>query len=190
MPRICLPTNELTSRIPTVQALLSPLRKQGKPVGCGFDRGLYQGSKVLGAHDALGAGVTYKDWLFRSYVHSIFCQYFEIWQPFQGGKSVCLSRAYLSLHSLDRDGLSTTRREILSVHCDPQMDLDKLPSRYKCGPHLHVKATESRISRCHFPLNLGHLDAVLASAESLTDAIGDAIEVVTNEVLKSLSGKS
>jgi hypothetical protein len=65
--------------------------------------------------------------------------------------------------------------------------IDKLDSpnraKYKKGPHLHIKAAEDPLPHAHFALNLGHLDAVLDSVESLTEAMRFGILMLKEEVL-------
>jgi hypothetical protein len=55
--------------------------------------------------------------------------------------------------------------------------------RYKKGPHLHIKAATDPLPHAHFALNLGHLDAVLESIESLSEALRCGILMIKEEVL-------
>lgn len=59
--------------------------------------------------------------------------------------------------------------------------------KYKKGPHLHIKAAEAPLPHAHFALNLGHLDAVLESVESLSEAIEYEIIMLKEEVLDRCS---
>jgi hypothetical protein len=59
--------------------------------------------------------------------------------------------------------------------------------KYKKGPHLHIKAAEAPLPHAHFALNLGHLDAVLESVESLSEAMRYGIIMLKEEVLDRCS---
>lgn len=58
--------------------------------------------------------------------------------------------------------------------------------RYKKGPHLHIKAAVDPLPHAHFALNLGHLNDVLTSVESLSEAMKDGILMLKEEVLDRL----
>lgn len=58
--------------------------------------------------------------------------------------------------------------------------------KYKKGPHLHIKAADDPLPHAHFALNLGHLDAVLESIETLSEAMRCAIFMLKEEVLDTL----
>lgn len=58
--------------------------------------------------------------------------------------------------------------------------------KYKKGPHLHIKAADDPLPHAHFALNLGHLDAVLISIETLSEAMRDGILMLKEEVLDIL----
>lgn len=58
--------------------------------------------------------------------------------------------------------------------------------KYKKGPHLHIKAADDPLPHAHLALNLGHLDAVLESIETLSEAMRCAIFMLKEEVLDTL----
>lgn len=58
--------------------------------------------------------------------------------------------------------------------------------KYKKGPHLHIKAADDPLPHAHFALNLGHLEAVLLSIGSLSEAMRDGILMLKEEVLDIL----
>jgi len=65
---------------------------------------------------------------------------------------------------------------------------DKLEKeKYKKGPHLHIKAADNPIPHAHFALNLGHLDAVLETIESLSEAMSYGLLMLKEEVLDRFS---
>jgi hypothetical protein len=83
---------------------------------------------------------------------------------------------------LEKKGLISNK--ILS-HSKREIDRPE-KERYKKGPHLHIKAAEDPLPHAHFALNLGHLNDVLASVESLSDAMKDGILMLREEVLDRL----
>lgn len=58
--------------------------------------------------------------------------------------------------------------------------------KYKKGPHLHIKAADDPLPHAHIALNLGHLDAVLGSIGTLSEAMRCAIFMLKEEVLDRL----
>jgi hypothetical protein len=51
---------------------------------------------------------------------------------------------------------------------------------------LHIKAANEPLPHAHIALNLGHLDAVLTSIDTLSDAMKTAISMLKEEVLDIL----
>ncbi len=171
-----------------VMEFLRPLRDGGE-VACGFVPG--QGSKgiVYAAFDERKRGNEYTDWRFRAMPKSdIWYNYYEIWRPLEGRNECLLFRAYFHVY------LAIQSRELVPfacLHCDPnETPLDENDERevrtcsYKRGPHLHVLRADDPMPSSHFPLNLGHLTAVLGSAESITTAMKTSIDVIHYELVK------
>ena len=180
MGTVVIPLQELGYRVHMIQALLRPLRG-GRDVACCIDTGMYHGGKAVAAHDGLASGSDYRDWRFWTSARDLLCQYFELWRPSQGGRCLLLHRAYLNVFWLNRQTHST--EELVCVHCDPGDASQEPTCRYKRGPHLHVMKAEEPLPHCHFPLNLGQLDDILTSADSLTGAMEMAVGVISDEVL-------
>ena len=194
MPPI-LPVSEFTnSRAETIHEMLRLLRgaNTNKPL-CQRLRGPQKGGfLVIASNDDVGKGGDYRDWRLRSFVDDFWFQYHELWQftsPAQ--KEVRLYRAYLSIfRKSDQQNLD----EFVLIHCDPfdkpddqderSLEEKELTCKHKRGPHLHLMKThDATIPHSHFPLNLGHLDDALSTAEKLTNEIRRAIEVIRHEVL-------
>lgn len=165
-------------RLRGVQVMLRPLGRAGRPVPCQFVPN--PKCKIICAH---GGGVwqDHTNVWFPTYASDIQGQYHETWYPQDGEQEWWMERAYFSLRRIVR-ALAKTE-ELLSIHSDPMCkEADPLGS-YKKGPHLHVSVARSPIADAHFPLNLGHLEHVLASCDNLSQAMSLAIQVVRDEVI-------
>jgi hypothetical protein len=170
-----------TDRAPEVRNLLSPLLASQSRFHCGFEARKVNGGRVLVAHDNTRIGESYRDWTFRTFAKNFWCKYFELWKQIGQTQEWYLERAYLTI--LRPDIPNHDFDEYLCIHCDPN-DLSAEPfGSYKRGPHLHVEMAEAPIPDCHFPLNLGHLQEVLSSVNSLTEALRQAVEVLSHEFL-------
>jgi hypothetical protein len=183
MPVVLTLKEFLSSRVEAVENLLRPFSevKRGQVI-CQLLRGPHRDGQVITSNDLLQRGSHYRDWRFRSYVQSIWFQYFELWQMVDGGRSVSLYQAYLNVFRMDR--IAHHLNEFVCVHCDPSDGAKEPLGSYKRGPHLHVVRAEAPLCDSHFPLNLSHLEAVLHSAESLTEALRRAFEIIREEVLE------
>ena len=153
--------NELVNRVQDIIALLAPLRQTGLSVACNICRYQYFGCKVVAAHEGFKNAENFNDWYFRTFVGQIWCQYYELWKPFNGFSKLTLNRAYLNVVIENKETRSFDK--LVSIHCEPYYIADTRQSRYKRGPHLHVQKAENPIPKCHFPLNLAELDKVLSS---------------------------
>jgi hypothetical protein len=190
MSGIILPSAYLYSeRISHVQELLRPLC-DGDTIHCQFVPGTSGSSKVISSKSRQAKTPdNYHDWRFPTKAAPrIWFHYYEIWNLIGVGRDCKINRAYFHLYIIDRP--SQKFDQIICVHSDP----DEQPAdpsdekltrqcRYKRGPHLHV-LTAGELAKCHFPLNLGHLDQVLSSIDDLTKALADAVEVVRNEIVE------
>jgi len=178
---IAMTEAELVGRLGQMWSMFTPLRDGLPRVACDFAQQTSAKGKVWGAHDGTELRTPYRSWSFRTHVPDLRAGYFEVWRPADLGRIVGLNRAYLTLLRVKRGQAGFD--EVLCVHCDPDEE-----SRMKCGPHLHVKRAEEPLPHCHFPLNLGHLDGVLAGPNELTLAMRSAIEILAEEVLPRFRG--
>lgn len=167
-------------RINTIQEMLAPL-KQGRQVACELVKTQERGGKVFAAHDGRALGGGFRDWSFRTFAPDLWCRYFELWRPGIGIDKWNLSRAYLTIAKIDR--VSRCLEEVICIHCDPLDTSPEPVGSYKRGPHLHVEVADDPLPRAHFPLNFGHLEAVLSSPDDLTRALKQAVAIVVHEVV-------
>ena len=107
--------------------------------------------------------------------------YFELYSPLKSGPEFVLVQAYLTLFLIDSENHTYT--EILCIHSDPATVASDKNATFKQGPHLHVTCAQSPIPRCHFPLELANLSDSLRSIDSLTIAMGRAVQILSKEVL-------
>jgi len=163
----------------SVASLLKPLASNNR-VNVDLADGAWHGGKALGAFDASKPRSDPREWLFRTFVSDIRCNYFELWKPTTAADSFTIDRAYLSVF---RVVAPAGKDYLLCLHCDPHDPSPNPLGRWKRGPHLHVEKAEDPLPKCHIPLNYGHLDQVLASMEALMTALGDAINLIARDVL-------
>ncbi len=156
------------------------MRPSNRDVGCDIKKGKFDGGRIVAAHDG-GGILSAEKWIFRTSVPDVWADYYELWLPFGNSKRLALQKAYLHLYRPGEERGSL--REFVCVHCDPQEDEGSPSGRYKKGPHLHVRAAEKPLPKSRFPLNLGHLNQILESVDALTTAMGDAVQVLADEVL-------
>ena len=172
-----LAEKQLVSRPVAIRRMLKPLRGSTE-VACDFARTPGVGTRVIAAHDGgVLANAHYRDWRFRTRCGLIHAQYHEVWRDRGSGLEFSWERGYLHLY---RRESPAELKPIVALHCDP---LDE--SGYKRGPHVHVIASEQPLPHCHFALNLGELEEVLASAPSLTAALGRAVRLLNDEVVEA-----
>jgi len=172
---VCATRRELDTRRQHIVRLLRPIRHQN--VGCDIGPG-HQGALVLCAHDGgrRAQGMAYRGERFRTRVKTIWAQYFEIWREHSVHDGLVLDQLCLNLYQIDSE--ARVFDELVSVHSEPGADSDM-----KKGPHLHVKKSVEPLGHCHFPLNYGHLKAVLQSGETLTNALKDAVKILNEELM-------
>jgi len=184
MTKITILADKITSRHDKIRKLLRPLRPSNRDVGCNIKEGKDDGGRVVAAHDGGGISSTQK-WIFRTFVADVWAEYYELWLPSGNSKRLALQKAYLHLYRPDEKRGSL--KEFVCVHCDPQEDENSPGGRYKKGPHLHIRAADKPLPKSHFPLNLGHLNEILESVDALTMAMGDAVQVLADEVLNKFN---
>lgn len=131
------------------------------------------------------SGETYREWLFRTKCKAIWGQYFEEWATAgsqRGDNSWLLSQACLHLFHVPGP---TVREEIFALHCKPGQIGGGYQATLRRGPHVHVRVDSNRLSHIHIPLNLGHLEGVLASCDALTSALQKSIDFVAFEIVEA-----
>lgn|ERR1017187_4693453 len=177
---ISTPRDLFNLRVDEVKELIKPLRP-APAIHCQFYRHLHGGGKILAAHDGMPPESDFQGWHCQTFAKSIWCQYYELWKPFDKGRQWYLDRAYFHLY---KTNLAERKLEqFLCIHSDPNCTDPPPTNTFKSGPHLHILMAEEPIPRCHFPLNLGHLKSVLSSRLNLTSAFRDAIGVICEDVL-------
>ena len=183
MATILLSADRLrTGRIREVQTLLQPFRERGLPVPCQFVSVPGTSAKLIAANIRTSNAYDYKQWWFPTWVSNIYAQYYEAWSQADAGRKYGLERCYLSLARLGAPDRGY--ESIVCVHCDPTCAEPEPLRSFKSGPHLHVELAEPPLPKCHFPLNLAQLGEVLSSAETVTRAMGSAVRVITDEVMR------
>ena len=168
---------ELKTRTRQIVKLLRPIRP-GADVGCTIVPGPQQASLGLCAHEG-GEYVPvrrYREMRFRTRAQGLWAQYFEIWRERPGQDRLALEQICLNVYSVR--SASDVLHPLVSIHSEPTDTSDM-----KKGPHLHVVQAEDPLPHCHFPLDYGRLDGVLKSAQSLTDALRNAVTILDKEVV-------
>jgi hypothetical protein len=193
MSSIQIDIQDFRSRVVVVRELLRPLCQ--KDVACDIRTPKTTSGKVIVAHGTQKSarrglvaahvrsteGVEYDNVMFPSRARTIRCRYFEFWKPEGGGQLLRLDKSYLTL--MKKNETAHRYDEILAIHCDPNNSCPGLLRDFKRGPHLHLSMLEDPLPKCHFPLNFGELDHVLGSLDALTRALGDAVRIISQEVL-------
>lgn len=134
---------------------------------------------VLGVYDGGRPDGPVTDWRFSTKTRRIRANYHEIWLPVPGETRMAhLERAYLTIYQTVSPDQEV---KLLALHCDPNEHGDD--AIYKRGPHIHVEAAQDPIPRAHIALAIGHLDNVLATASTLTEALNWSIVMIWDEVL-------
>lgn len=184
MTTVTLPEDQLYSRGVSIRRLLRPISKVTN--GPAWQIANSPGGIAIGTYDGTYPGGQYRDWRFGVSVpdsdHAPLIQgmYFELWRRIPEEINIwALGRGYLSIYKVDH---SKGEQELICLHCDPE-EIDEVVMKYKKGPHLHIKAAEEPIPQSHIALARGHLDQVLANAESLTEAMAWSIEMIRDEIL-------
>ena len=180
----------LSDRIGEVEKLLRPLRSSDKWKVCDKLEVRSIGT-IFASRDELDREKDYRERRLKTdLMPAIWFGYFEIWAPEQKGKYARLQRCYL--HMYVRIRKSESLKPLMFLHSDPDFELSdnsqadeqlRHQCRHKQGPHLHVEIADYPLQKCHFPLNLGHLDSVLCSVTALTSAMSETVEIIRYEVL-------
>ncbi len=179
MEIIRMKVSELISRGEDVRTMLQPISKI--EYGPAWERKSNPGGIIIAVHDGANPTSDYRNFRFSTFVQDFQAMYFELWRRTEEDEQYWyLDRAYLSIYQL----INRQEKEFLCLHCDPNISDE---GKYKKGPHLHIKAADDPLPHAHFALNLGHLDAVLASVDSLSQAMRSGILMLKEEVLERYS---
>jgi hypothetical protein len=181
MPVIHITSNELGPRGNRIRELLRPLASQ--PGGPAWKPKASQYSYIIGTHDGSPTHSNHREWRFATFVPGLRATYFELWRRVDE-ESWCLEQAYLNVFRTDP--ATREESEFLSLHCDPNESDDAPHATYKKGPHLHIQAADDPIPHAHIALNIGHLEAVLNSVDSISEAIRLAVLMLKEEVLDAM----
>jgi hypothetical protein len=185
MPVIQLASRELGARGQYIRKLLQPL--SNRPDGPAWKPRATSANYIIGTHDGSPPDSDHREWRFATYVPNLRGMYFELWRRVDD-EYWCLDRAYLNIFQTDPATRGESR--FLSLHCDPNESDDAPHASYKKGPHLHVQAADDPFPHAHIALTGGHLDIVLSSVDSLSEAIAWAILMLKEEVLDAMIVKS
>ena len=191
---ICeLPADAVRQRVNQVCRMLQPLRgSNAARIACRSESG---GDCITLTTFSGLQPVTplVAQWRFTTYVPSLLGEYYERWRPVdEKRKRYFLDRAYLHLYMTTRVDGQPTEKQMLALHCDPNEPDEPdnwagpVHARYKRGPHLHISVAEHPIPHSHIALNACHLDSVLHSVESLSEAMQRAVQMLDHQVLKLL----
>lgn len=167
---IFLSERNLKKRALDIKSLLEPIggsriaAHQIEPTPNSITFGVLNGSKTTSAS---------KDWIFKTRNEDLVGNYREKWNRKENNYSLCF--VYLTIHDKE------SKKEILALHCDPEEPINSKYFKYKCGPHMHVAGT--RISDAHIALNLSNHSEVISSYDSLTKALKDAIQMISDEMI-------
>lgn len=181
MPVMQMTLREFRGRGQRVSRLMRPLTKAEH--GPAWDLRRTQYSIAIGTHDGSPTESNPAEWRFATRVSGLRAAYYEVWTRV-GHDRLCLQKAYLNVFRTNR--VTNDETKFLSLHCDPNEPNSAPHARYKKGPHLHIQAAQKPFPSAHIALTCGHLDIILSSVESLSDAIGWAVHMLREEVLDEM----
>ncbi len=181
--------DELSARPAKVRGMLYPLVvdpdgiRDPRFIHCRSAPAFERRQHVLAVHGGSPPDISdYQSWYFGTYRRGFRCQYFEIWTAIDDRFYMYeMYRAYLTLSRIF--SRPPSEKKLLALHCDPSLEDTEDHAFYKQGPHLHVDAAKYPLSHAHIALNRGHLQDVLASADSLSTEIGAAVRMLKEEIL-------
>ena len=184
MPILCTSLESLAARGNVIRTILSPIA--GMPGGPAWNNKATATGFIIATHDGAPPTSDYRDWRFATILPGFRGMYFERWLRVGADRKEIwyLERAYLNLY--ETIGHTRQETEYLCLHIDPNLPNDTPHWVYKRGPHLHMSAAKHPIPRAHIALNRGHLDEVLRSVESLSQALGLAINMIKEEIFDSM----
>lgn len=163
-----------------VRTMLRPLARAA--AGPASAAQTVRGAWILGTHDGSPSLSSHRDWRFATPARAHYAMYYEVWRPVDA-KNYGIQCAYLNIYRRDVHGDET---ELLCLHCDPGEAITAPHAAYKRGPHLHLSIAEKPVKRAHLALHVGRVDEVLADREQLYGALGDAVQMIRDEVIDIL----
>ncbi len=135
-------------------------------------------------YDEIAAGQS----RFATTLPGVLGSYFETWILSSPDKYT-LSKAYLHLHASSSP--VELPRELLFVHTEPLIApaasdaRQQRLMRWRSGPHLHVKAADFGLGRCHIHLDSCRLSCpALGSLGAYRDSLQTMIEMLTDELME------
>lgn len=175
--------SELMSRGVDIQRFLRPISKLA--MGPSWSYKPHRTTLAVGASDGSPPSSDVREWRFSTSAVGVVAAYYERWVQADGAEDLWyLAQAYLSLYR--RDALTEEETELLCLHCDPNDEEGNPHWKYKRGPHLHISAGPSPFPKAHIALHCGHVDQILESVDSLTYALGHAVQMIRDEVLDAM----
>ena len=212
MAIIQMKVSELGSRGEDVRTMLQPISKL--EYGPAWERKSNPGGIIIAVHDGANPTSDYRNFRFSTFVHNFQAMYFELWRRTEENEQYWyLDKAYLSIYRLidrqekeflclhcdpniskleeqekirNRAGIHLNKKNLKQLNSEIEKLDNSDKEKYKKGPHLHIKAADDPLPHAHFALNLGNLDAVLESIESLSIAMRYGILMLKEEVLDIL----
>ena len=175
-----LPAAELHNQEAHVRRMLRPLaRAEAGPASVPRT---VAGAWILGTHDGSPSLSGHRDWRFATPAAHHYAMYYEVWRRVDR-KNFGMQCAYLNIYRRDVRGDET---ELLCLHCDPGEASTSPHAAYKRGPHLHLSIAGDPVKRAHLALHVGRVEEVLADRERLYAALGDAVQMIRDEVIDIL----
>jgi len=174
--RVIVNIQELNKRGASLPAILSPLTSRGFRLGFKprttsqlFELSVFDGTTQCAGRQ-----------LFSTFVKNVAASYTERWQRHADYYYLC--QAYLHLYRIENCG--SDLRELLLLHCDPNLPLGEKDNLYKRSTHLHVEISEDPLPRAHLCLSIGDPESCIESISSLSRTFQNAVVMLRNEVLE------
>jgi len=186
MPQNSISIPKLHPRCTTIRNLLRPVLRSRDIRTEQLPRVTRRREATVTAWDITN-GDSYRDWFFRTPCRAIWGQYFEEWTTNADETVWHLSQTCLHLFHVETPRVPV---EIFALHCEPKETGDSFQASLRRGPHVHIRSDNNRLGHAHIPLNLGHIDAVLESCETLTIALRASIQLIAEEVIEQSNRNS
>jgi hypothetical protein len=113
----------------------------------------------------------------------IFLNYFESWSVGRDADQYLLNKAYMHL---DEPLMNGDDKEVLALHCDPDIAVAEVAYTYKRGPHFHISSDRPNFSKAHIATCVTNLEHTCSSLESLSEAFAAMVLMVSDEFLERL----
>ena len=116
---------------------------------------------------------------FSTFVDDVAASYTEKWHRYED--YYYLSQAYLHLYRIENYG--SDMRELVLLHCDPNLPPGEEDNPYKRSTHLHVEVAGDPLSKAHLCLSIGNPESCIESIASLSHTFRNAVIMLRDEVL-------